>query len=130
MSSSEADRSRAEKNVMMPRFLEAGEVTLDLFHRDGRIQDKWLHLHPREFALLWRLAESPGQALSRMQLLEDVWRINFDPETNSLAVHISRLRAKLEPFGLDGLVETLPDGSYRLSGPGGQSKYRFSHAPW
>lgn len=115
---------------MMPRFLEAGEITLDLFHRDGRVQDKWLHLHPREFALLWRMAESPGEALTRKQLLEDVWRINFDPETNSLAVHISRLRAKLEPFGLDRIVETLADGSYRLNAPMGPSSFRFSRAPW
>lgn len=115
---------------MMPRFLEAGDVTLDLFHRDGRVEDRWLHLHPREFALIWRLAESPGEAMSRQQLLTDVWRINFDPETNSLAVHVSRLRSKLEPFGLDGIIETLADGGYRLSTAMGPSSYRFSRAPW
>lgn len=130
MNSNSAHRQKAEKNVMMPRFLEAGDVTLDLFHRDGRVQDNWLHLHPREFALLWRMAESPGEPLTRMQLLEDVWRINFDPETNSLAVHISRLRAKLEPYGLERIVETLADGSYRLNAPIGPSSYRFSHDPW
>lgn len=116
--------------MMMPRFLEAGDLTLDLFHRDGRVQDKWLHMHPREFALLWRMAESSGQAISRMQLLEDVWRINFDPETNSLAVHISRLRSKLEPFDLAHMIETLPDGAYRLNAPIGPSGFRFSRAPW
>jgi hypothetical protein len=47
-------------------------------------------------------------------LLRDVWRMAFRPETNSLAVHISRLRAKLRVAGLDGLIETLPDGAYRL----------------
>ncbi|XUU60946.1 winged helix-turn-helix domain-containing protein [Erythrobacter sp. HA6-11] len=123
-------RLSEDENIMMPRFMEAGDVTLDLFHRDGRVQDKWLHLHPREFALFWRMAESPGEALTRQQLLEDVWRINFDPETNSLAVHISRLRSKLEPFKLDHMVETLPDGGYRLNAPIGPSSFRFSRAPW
>ena len=128
MNCNTARRLWAETNTVMPRFLEAGDVTLDLFHRDGRVQDKWLHLHPREFALLWRMAESPGEALSRMQLLSDVWRINFDPETNSLAVHISRLRAKLEPYGLGHIVETLPDGAYRLEAPAGPSNFCFSPA--
>ncbi|MDE2436703.1 MAG: winged helix-turn-helix domain-containing protein, partial [Sphingomonadales bacterium] len=70
---------------------------------------------PREFDLLWRLAEAPGSAVSAEALLNDVWRLSFRPETNSLAVHVSRLRAKLRLAGLDGLIETLPDGSYRLA---------------
>ena len=49
------------------------------------------------------------------ELLYDVWRLSFRPETNSLAVHISRLRAKLRTSGVDGLVETLPGGAYRLA---------------
>lgn len=125
-----ARRLWADTNTLMPRFLEAGDITLDLFHRDGRVDDSWLHLHPREFALLWRMAESPGEALSRKTLLEDVWRMRFDPETNSLAVHVSRLRSKLEPFGLCKIIETLPDGSYRLNAPPGPTTFRFSRAPW
>jgi two-component system, OmpR family, response regulator len=103
--------------VMIPRFREAGDVTLDLFHRDGRVDDRWLALHPREFALLWRLAEEPGQPISRQQLLAEVWRIHFEPETNSLAVHVARVRAKLEPFGLARLIGTHPDGGYFLDAP-------------
>jgi len=49
------------------------------------------------------------------ELRSDVWRLAFRPETNSLAVHVSRLRAKLRTAGLDGLVETRPDGGYRLA---------------
>jgi DNA-binding response OmpR family regulator len=71
-------------------------------------------LHPREFALLWRLADTPGEAVSARELLSDVWRLAFRPETNSLAVHISRLRAKLRLAGIDGVIETLPDGGYCL----------------
>lgn len=45
---------------IIPRFREAADITLDLFHRDGRVEDYRLDLHPREFALIWRLAEHPG----------------------------------------------------------------------
>jgi DNA-binding response OmpR family regulator len=106
-----------ESDVMIPRFREAGDVTLDLFHRDGRVEDRWLCLHPREFALLWRLAEQPGTRMTRRQLLAEVWRIHFEPETNSVAVHVARVRSKLEPFGLARLVGTHPDGGYFLDAP-------------
>ena len=106
-----------DRDVMIPRFREAGDVTLDLFHRDGRVDDRWLALHPREFALLWRLAQQPGERLTRQQLLAEVWRIHFEPETNSLAVHVARVRAKLEPFGLGRLIGTHPDGGYFLDAP-------------
>lgn len=108
--------------VMMPRFRTVGEVTLDLFHRDGRIADRWLGLHPREFGLLWRLAEQPGVRLTRRQLLAEVWRIHFEPETNSVAVHVARVRAKLEPFGLASLIATHPDGGYLVDPPAIEGK--------
>ncbi len=100
--------------VMIPRFREAGDVTLDLFHRDARIEDRWLGLYPREFALLWRLAQKPGERVTRQQLLADVWRIHFEPETNSLDAHVARIRDKLEPFGLAQLVAAHSDGGYCL----------------
>ncbi len=94
-----------------------GPVTLDLFHRDGRVAGRWLGLHPREFALLWRLAETPGVRVGRRQLLRDVWRLDHIPETNSLDVHVSRLRAKLHVARCAWLVETDPLGGYRLAAP-------------
>jgi DNA-binding response OmpR family regulator len=112
-------------DTLIPRFREAGDVTLDLFHRDGRVEDRWLALHPREFELLWRLSEQPGKRLSRQQLLEDVWRLSFEPETNSLAVHVARVRAKLEPFGLARILATHPDGGYFLDAPPGPSSFSF-----
>lgn len=118
-----------ENDRLIPRFREAGDVTLDLFHRDGRVEDRWLALHPREFELLWRLAEQPGERLTRQQLLADVWRINFDPETNSLAVHVARVRAKLEPFGLARMLATHPDGGYFLNAPPGPGHYAMATAP-
>ena len=117
-----ADRRGGSGNdVMIPRFRNAGDVTLDLFHRDGRIEDRWLGFHPREFALLWRLAENPGEHMTRRQLLTEVWRIDFDPETNSVAVHVARVRAKLDPFGYARLIATHAQGGYFLDPSLGQN---------
>ena len=102
---------------MLPRFRAVGEVTLDLFHRDGRVDDHWLGFHPREFELFWRLAETPGKRVSKRQLLSEVWRINFEPETNSVAVHVARVRSKLEPYCLTALLATHPDGGYFIDAP-------------
>lgn len=101
----------------LPRRLAAGPVMLDLFYRDGRVGGTWLGLHPREFALLWRLASTPGERVSRRQLLGDVWRLEHAPETNTIEVHVSRLRAKLGVSHCGWLVETHPDGGYRLGRP-------------
>lgn len=98
----------------LPRFRRHGLLQIDLLARDAFVAGRSVGLHPREFALLWRLADSPGESVSARELISDVWRLSYRPETNSLAVHVSRLRAKLRVAGIDGLVETRPDGSYRL----------------
>ncbi|WP_240310854.1 winged helix-turn-helix domain-containing protein [Altererythrobacter sp. ZODW24] len=100
---------------MMPRELAAGPVMLDFFHHDGRVGERWIGLHPREFKLLWRLAEVPSCTVTKEQLLRDVWRLRHYPETNSIEVHVSRLRAKLAVFSCDWLVVTDPEGGYRLT---------------
>lgn len=99
----------------LPRFRQHGALRLDLLAREGFVSGRALGLHPREFALLWRLADSPGKSISVRELLSDVWRLAFRPETNSLAVHVSRLRTKLRLAGIDGIVRTLADGSYVLA---------------
>jgi len=104
-----------EARRALPRERTLGPLTLNLLLRDAFVAGRGAGLHPREFLLLWRLAEEPGIAVSASELRSDVWQLAFRPETNSLAVHISRLRAKLRTAGLDGLIETGPDGSYRLA---------------
>lgn len=47
----------------LPRFRDLGDLTLDLFHHDGRVEDRWLALDPAEFELLWRLAKRPGRCV-------------------------------------------------------------------
>lgn len=101
--------------AMLPRWRNVGPLVLDLFHRDARQGARWLNLHPREFGVLWRLADTPGEAVTRRQLLSDVWRLNHEPETNSVEVHVSRLRSKLALAGCAYLVATVPEGGYRLA---------------
>lgn len=99
----------------LPRYRRIGPVMLDLLYRDANANGRWLALHPREFALLWRLADGPGERVPRERLIRDVWRLAHVPETNSLEVHISRLRAKLAVARAAWLVETDPRGGYRLA---------------
>ncbi|MXO59838.1 hypothetical protein GRI89_09830 [Altererythrobacter salegens] len=100
---------------MLPRWRTLGALTLDLFHRDGRHSGRWLGLHPREFGLLWRLADTPGVKVSCKALLPDVWRLSHGPETNSVELHVSRLRTKLAAVGCADLVLTDPRDGYCLS---------------
>jgi len=98
----------------LPRYRRMGRLNLDLLAREAYVDERALGLHPREFGLLWRLADTPGRPVSKESLVKDVWRMGFVPETNSLAVHVSRLRGKLNTAGLEGLVETAPSGGYCL----------------
>ncbi|MES2699627.1 MAG: winged helix-turn-helix domain-containing protein [Pseudomonadota bacterium] len=63
-----------------------------------------------------RLPWGKSERVTRQQLLEDVWRMGHDPQTNSVEVHVSRLRSKLAAAGCAQLVQTVPEGGYRLTG--------------
>lgn len=101
----------------LPRQHRLGALVLDLLARDAFIDGRPLALHPREFALLWRLAETPGLVVGKRRLLADVWRVQHVPETNSLAVHIFRLRTKLALAGMIDAIQTDDTGGYRLIVP-------------
>ncbi len=92
-----------------------GRLKLDLLTRDAQVAGHRLRLHPREFALLWRLAEVPGASVHRKVLLRDVFDLTIDPGTNRLAVHVCRLRKKLATAGFANLLATtLGESAYRL----------------
>ncbi len=100
----------------IPRVRPAGPAELDLILRDAMVAGRRAGLFPREFALLWRLAEDAGQPVAGDTLRRDVLDLRFRPETNALQVHISRLRRKLRIAGAGSPIETLPGGGYRLAG--------------
>lgn len=103
-----------ELEETLPRYRRIEPLCLDLLAREAYVDDRPLGLHPREFNLLWRLADSPGCTVSKHSLVRDVWRMGFVPDTNSVAVHVSRLRGKLRTAGLKGIVQTAPSGGYCL----------------
>lgn len=106
-------RRLAEQAGWVPRRRVLATLELDLLAREVTYRGKALTLHPREFALLWRLSDAPDEPVSKQALVQDVMRLGFAPESNSIAVHLSRLRAKLTAAGLAGLIET-GGGGYRL----------------
>jgi two-component system OmpR family response regulator len=77
--------------------------------RDGRSID----LSPREFEVLWCLAQASGRSVSQRELLHKLWGIDFDPESKVVEVHVFRLRKKLEARGTP-LIETVRGEGYRL----------------
>ena len=93
----------------VPRRRRVGPATLDLYHRDAQVAGRWVGLFPREFELLWCLADNAGVRMSKRQLLKDVWRLDHDPETNRVEVHISRLRSKLASAGAGELIGNRSD---------------------
>ena len=99
----------------LPSSRQLGGLRLDLFARDGFAANRRLGLHPREFALIWRLSDTPGTTVAKKELIRDVWRMAHVPDTNSLAVHVFRLRAKLAIAGHAGLVRTAASGGYFLA---------------
>jgi DNA-binding response OmpR family regulator len=106
-----------ETGAQGPRFREAGEMVLDRAHRDARVDDRWVGLTPCEFALLWRLAQSPGERLGGADLRAQAWRIAFDPEHDGVAAHLDRVRAKLAAAGVGHLICTDGDSRHFLDVP-------------
>lgn len=96
--------------------LRAHDLEMNLITRRVTRGDQEIDLLPREFALLEHLLRRKGRVQTRTMLLESVWDINFDPGTNVIETHISRLRAKVDkPFRTD-LIETVRGSGYRIAG--------------
>jgi len=100
-----------------PDRLCIGGLEIDRQLRRVRRDGDPIELTPREFELLALLVEGCGRVVSKAELLERVWRLQSEPNTNFLQVHFSRLRQKLGP--LEGLrIETVYGVGYRLAGAG------------
>lgn len=94
--------------------LRAGDLTMDLISRRVTRAGREIDLLPREFALLEHLLRRRGRVQTRTMLLEAVWDISFDPMTNVVETHISRLRAKVDrPFDSE-LIQTVRGAGYRI----------------
>jgi two-component system OmpR family response regulator len=95
-------------------YLKVGDLEMDLLARKVIRQGKRVYLHPREFRLLEYLMRHAGQVVTRTMLLENVWEYHFDPQTNVIDVHISRLRQKIDkPFDTP-ILQTVRGAGYKL----------------
>lgn len=94
--------------------LGAGELHIDLIDRRVERAGRLIRLPLREFDLLANLARVPGRTVSRATLLKAVWRIDFDPGTNRVAVHMSRLRAKVDHGFAWPMLHTVKGEGYAL----------------
>lgn len=93
----------------------AGELRIDLIDRRVERAGRLIRLPLREFDLLANLARVPDRPMSRTALLQAVWRLDFDPGTNRVEVHMSRLRAKVDRGFAWPMLRTVKGQGYALS---------------
>ncbi len=99
-----------------PNTMEVGDLSIDFERRSVQRGPTRIELSPREFSLLQTLAEAKGRTLSKDSLLQTVWGIHFDPQTNVVEVLVARLRRRVDPER-QGLIETRSGEGYRLAVP-------------
>jgi two-component system, OmpR family, response regulator len=104
----EADELRARLRALLRRgtmqvldndLMAFGDLEIRLKARTVHVRRAHVPVSPKEFELLTYFARNAGQVVTRMQLLESVWNLHFDPGTNVVDVHVGRLRRKLEEAG-------------------------------
>jgi two-component system OmpR family response regulator len=110
----EALTRRAEPQESQARYV-VGDLVLDRLSRRVTRAGEAIPLQPREFRLLEYLMKNAGQIVTRTMLLEQVWDYHFDPQTNVIDVHISRLRAKIDKNFAKPLLHTVRGAGYMIS---------------
>ena len=106
--------SRRRETGSVQTLLKVGELEMDLIGRSVHRQGKEIDLQPREFQLLEFMMRHAGQSVTRTMLLEKVWEYHFDPQTNVIDVHISRLRSKIDKGFDRPMLQTVRGAGYRL----------------
>jgi two-component system OmpR family response regulator len=97
--------------------LTVADLEMDLIARQVKRAGRIVELQPREFRLLEYLMRNAGKMVTRTMLLEHVWDFHFDPKTNIVETHLSRLRAKVDrPFDTE-LIHTIRGSGYCLRAP-------------
>jgi two-component system OmpR family response regulator len=105
---------RRPRRTLVETVLKIADLEIDLMARTVARGGHVIDLQPREFRLLEYLARHMGQVVTRTMLLENVWELRFDPHTNVVESHISRLRGKLAVGGQKELIHTLRGAGYCL----------------
>ena len=107
--------SRRPPPAAEPTVLRARDLEMNLLARKVTRAGQVIDLQPREFALLEHLLRRKGRVQTRTMLLEAVWDIHFDPQTNVVDSHMSRLRTKVDKPFETTLIETVRGSGYRIA---------------
>ena len=110
----EALARRRPKGAPEETSYRVGDLTLDRLSRKVTRAGEEIALQPREFRLLEYLMQNAGKVVTRTMLLEHVWDYHFDPQTNVIDVHMSRLRAKIDRDFDAPLLHTVRGAGYML----------------
>lgn len=113
----EALMRRASPAEAASTRLRLGDLEMDLLGREVTRAGERIQLQPREFRLLEYLLQHAGQVVTRTMLLEHVWDYHFDPQTNVIDVHVSRLRGKIDKGFAYPLLHTVRGAGYVLRVP-------------
>ena len=117
----EPDELRARLRALLRRrtievldndLIAFGDVQIRMKARTVHIGAEHVPVSPKEFDLISYLAQNAGQTVTRMQLLEHVWNLHFDPQTNVVDVHVGRLRRKLETAAGRPIIQTARGEGY------------------
>lgn len=99
-----------------PPRIAIGGVQVDRLSRLVTVGGKKVKLTPKEYMFLEHLALNPSRVIPRMELLERVWGLTFDPGSNVVDAHLARLRAKLQKAGAGDLIVTIRGGGFQIAG--------------
>ena len=94
--------------------LRIADIEMNLLRREVRRGGRVVELQPREFTLLEQLMRSPGRVVTRTMLLDRVWNFGFDPKTNIVETHMSRLRSKLNEGFARSAIRTVRGAGYMM----------------
>ncbi len=109
---------RRSNTVVRETVLRVGDLEMDLVSHTVKRRDQPINLLPREFKLLEYLVRNEGRVVSRTMLLQHVWDLHFDPNTNIIDVYVGRLRRKIDAQHSYPLVHTIRGVGYCLRAPG------------
>lgn len=109
---------RNKTRRMEETVYRVGDLELDRLSHEVRRDGREISLQPREYRLLEYLMKNAGQVVTRTMLLENVWDYHFDPQTNVIDVHVSRLRSKIEKDFDRALLRTVRGAGYMMKDDG------------
>ena len=108
---------RAQQTTAVETTLRVADLELDQLTRTVKRAGQNIALQPREYRLLEYLMQNAGRVVTRTMLLEQLWDYHFDPQTNVIDVHISRLRSKIDKDFEPALLQTVRGAGYRIHAP-------------